>query len=193
MTRRSPSQALLPDVSVSEAAGGPSGDKARQPHMSVPPKSRRKVTASSGDPRLAIDDRYATAWITKPSKKASLKIDLGAVATLGGLEVYWASRRRRPMRSSPRSTARFGRISPARAMAKAVRTSLPSRRSRGRFVRWTCESPQPERGWEAVELNLYAPALRYPGAKRARADGRRCDIRGEVISAPNMNQLVIDF
>jgi hypothetical protein len=57
----------------------------------------------------------------------------------------------------------------------------------------TCETPQPERGWKVVELNLYAPALRYPGAKRARADGRRCDIRGEVISAPNMNRLVIDF
>ena len=49
-----------------------------------------------------------------------------------------------------------------------------------------------------VDLVLTGPApdkitLRYPGAKRARADGRRCDIQGEVISASNMKRLVIDF
>ena len=44
-----------------------------------------------------------------------------------------------------------------------------------------------------VDLVLTGPApdkitLRYPGAKRARADGRRCDIQGEVISASNMKR-----
>ena len=57
--------------------------------MDVPRKNRWKVTASSGDPRLAIDDNYATTWILKPSKKPWLEIDLGEVTTLGGLEVYW--------------------------------------------------------------------------------------------------------
>ena len=60
--------------------------------MDVPHKKRWKVTASSGDPRLAIDDYYATTWISEPSKKPWLKIDLGEVATLGGLEVYWGKR-----------------------------------------------------------------------------------------------------
>jgi hypothetical protein len=49
-----------------------------------------------------------------------------------------------------------------------------------------------------IDLTLTGPApdritLRYPGAKRARADGQQCDIHGEVIFAPNMNRLVIDF
>jgi hypothetical protein len=57
--------------------------------MSVPHKDQWKVTARSGDPRLAIDDLYATSWKSKPSEKSWLEIDLGVVATLGGLEVYW--------------------------------------------------------------------------------------------------------
>ena len=47
-------------------------------------------------------------------------------------------------------------------------------------------------------LALTGPAperitFRYPGAKQARADGRPCEIHGDVISAPNLNRLVIDF
>ena len=49
-----------------------------------------------------------------------------------------------------------------------------------------------------VDLAVTGPApeqitLRYPGAKQARADGRPCDIHGDVILAPNLNRLVIDF
>jgi hypothetical protein len=49
-----------------------------------------------------------------------------------------------------------------------------------------------------VELTLTGPVperitFRYPGAKQAHADGIRCDIHGDVISAPNLNRLVIDF
>ena len=59
--------------------------------MTAPSKDRWKATASSGDPRLAIDDRYATTWKSKPAKKPWLKIDLGKAATLAGLEVYWGA------------------------------------------------------------------------------------------------------
>jgi hypothetical protein len=51
--------------------------------MNVPPKNRCKATASSGVPRLAIDDYYATSWISEPSKESWLEIDLGEVAILG--------------------------------------------------------------------------------------------------------------
>ena len=60
--------------------------------MSVPRKSQWKVTASSGDPRLAIDDHYASKWASRPSKKAWLEIDLGEIVTIGGLEVYWGEK-----------------------------------------------------------------------------------------------------
>ena len=54
------------------------------------------------------------------------------------------------------------------------------------------------RSHATVELALTGPAperitFRYPGAKRAHADGRPCEIHGDVISAPNLNRLVIDF
>ena len=49
-----------------------------------------------------------------------------------------------------------------------------------------------------VELALTGPApeqitFRYPGVKQAQADGRPCEIHGDVISAPNLNRLEIDF
>jgi hypothetical protein len=53
--------------------------------------------------------------------------------------------------------------------------------------------------WQAtVDLALSGPAperitFRYPGAKRARADGKPCDIQGDVILAPNLSRLVVDF
>ena len=54
--------------------------------MSIPQKNRWKATASGGDPSLAADDRYATAWTSAASKGPWIKIDLGAQASLGGLE-----------------------------------------------------------------------------------------------------------
>jgi hypothetical protein len=63
--------------------------KHTEPTMRVSPKSRWKATASSGAPQFAVDDRYATTWVSKSSKKTWLKIDLGKTATLAGLEVYW--------------------------------------------------------------------------------------------------------
>ncbi len=49
-----------------------------------------------------------------------------------------------------------------------------------------------------IELSLSGRAphrvtVRYPGAKQARADGRSCDILGDIISAPNLNRLEIDY
>jgi len=49
-----------------------------------------------------------------------------------------------------------------------------------------------------VELALTGPppariTLRYRGAKRAHADGKPCEIHDDVISAPSMKRMVIDF
>ena len=54
------------------------------------------------------------------------------------------------------------------------------------------------RSQATVELALTGGApnritFRYPGAKRAQADGMPCDIRGDMISAPKLNRLVVDF
>jgi hypothetical protein len=49
-----------------------------------------------------------------------------------------------------------------------------------------------------VDLALSGPpperiTLRYPGAKRAHADGKPCEIQGDVVLAPNFSRLVVDF
>ena len=49
-----------------------------------------------------------------------------------------------------------------------------------------------------IELSLTGPAperitFRYPGAKRAFADGEPCAIQGDVVTAPNLNCLEIEF
>ena len=36
--------------------------------MNVPHKNQWKVTASSGDPRRAVDDRYTTSWLSEPRR-----------------------------------------------------------------------------------------------------------------------------
>src|SRR5262245_34158198 len=60
--------------------------------MTVSPKTSWRVTASGGDPQLAADDRYTTAWTSAVSKDPWIEIDLGRQASLGGLEVYWGQR-----------------------------------------------------------------------------------------------------
>ena len=125
--------------------------------MSVPAKSQWKVSASSGDATLAIDDRYATGWASDPSVGAWLQIDLGRVAVLGGAEIYWG-----------RSAAEV----------YALETSLDGRNwvplchtrhgeggqnvfgfppVEARYVRLADENQGPERVLDIVEINLYGP------------------------------------
>jgi len=49
-----------------------------------------------------------------------------------------------------------------------------------------------------IQLSLRGPSpelitFRYAGAKQARADGKPCEIRGDVVFAPNLSKLEIDF
>jgi len=53
------------------------------------------------------------------------------------------------------------------------------------------------RSQATVDLALSGPpperiTLRFPGAKRARADDEPCEIRGDLIIAPNWRRLVIE-
>ena len=125
--------------------------------MRVPPKSRWKATASSGAPRFAVDNRYATSWTFKQSKKAWLKIDLGKPATLGGLEVYWG--KQAPVTYKFQSSAdgkTWGHLCSTRH-GEGGQDVFAFPPVVARFVRWTCSEPQPERGVEIVEINLYGP------------------------------------
>ena len=157
--------------------------------MDVPPKNRWKVTASSGDPRLAIDDNYATLWISEPSEKPWLEIDLGEVATLGGLEVYWGKQ----------AAGIYGFESSLDGKAWAHLCS--TRHGEGgqdvfafpptaaRFVRWVYDNPEPERGQEIVEINLYGPAE----AASVLEEGRIAALGRAPIKIPPGESITVDF
>ena len=126
--------------------------------MHIPPKSQWKVTASSGDPRLAIDDHYTTVWISEPSKKPWLEIDLDEVTTLGGLEVYWGRQAAKiyGFKSSLDGKAWTHLCSTRNGEGGQDVFAFPP--AAARFVRWTCDNGEPERGAEIVQINIYAPA-----------------------------------
>src|SRR5271157_1710619 len=157
--------------------------------MNVPSKTRWSVTASSGDPRLAIDDHYATTWISKPSKKLWLKIDLGEITTLGGLEVYWGK---------PASGVYgFKSSVDGKRWTHLCRTrhgeggqdvfAFPP--VAGRFVRFACDDPQPERGFEIVEINLYGPA----DAASVTEVGRIGALGHSPVKLPPGESITVDF
>lgn len=157
--------------------------------MKVPHKNRWKATASSGDPRRAIDDRYATTWKSKPAKKPWLKIDLGKAATLAGLEVYWGQ-------DAPVTYA-FKSSLDGKRWTHFCRTrhgeggqdvfAFPP--VKARFVRWTCNDPQAERGKEIVEINLYGPA----NAASVMEEGRVAALGKAPVRLPKGESITVDF
>ncbi|MGD9656442.1 MAG: discoidin domain-containing protein [Methylocystis sp.] len=126
--------------------------------MNVPRKAMWKASASGNVPSHAIDDRYATIWISDPSEKPWLEIDLGVVATLGGLEIYWGHRSAREynLAGSPDGEAWTNLCATKHGEGGQEVFGFPP--AQVRFVRWSCENPERRPGPEIVEINLYGPA-----------------------------------
>ena len=141
--------------------------------MTVPQKAMWKAAANGGDPRLAIDERYATVWVPDLSEKPWLEIDLGAVATLGGLEIYWGRR--------PAAEYEFHGSLDGKTWERLCGT----RHGEGgqevfgfpptavRYVRWRAENPDRNPGPDIVQINLYGPdnAVRVLEPRRIEALG----------------------
>ena len=157
--------------------------------MKVPPKRQWRVAASSGDPQRAVDDSYATAWTAEAADRPWFEIDLGAVATLGGLEVYWGER-------AP-AKYRFASSLDGEAWSDFCRTrhgeggqdvfAFPP--VEARFVRWTSEDSPAERGPEIVEINLYAPE----DAASVREAGRLAALGHAAVKVPAGESITVDF
>jgi hypothetical protein len=125
--------------------------------MKLPPKTQWKATASGAAPGRAIDDRYATFWVSEPAEKPWLEIDLGAVATLGGLEIYWGRRFARDyafLGSQDGET--WTRLCGTRH-GEGGQEVFGFPPMQARFVRWVGENPDGVI-LEIVDINLYAPA-----------------------------------
>ena len=157
--------------------------------MKVPPKRQWRVAASSGDPQRAVDDSYATAWAAGAADQPWFEIDLGAVATLGGLEVYWGER-------AP-ANYRFASSLDGKAWIDLCRTrhgeggqdvfAFPP--VEARFVRWISDDAPAERGLEIVEINLYAPE----DAASAREPGRLAALGRSAVKVPVGESITVDF
>ena len=126
--------------------------------MDVPPKPLWKATASDGDPRSAIDDRYATCWVSGPLEKPWLEIDLGAVATLGGLELYWGHHAPAAYEIAGSTDGKnWPRLCGTRH-GEGGQEVFGFPPTTARFVRWSSENPERRPGPEIVQINLYGPA-----------------------------------
>ena len=157
--------------------------------MKVPPKRQWRAAASSGEPERAVDDSYATAWTAEAAERPWFEIDLGAVATLGGLEVYWGER-------AP-ANYRFASSLDGEAWSEFCRTrhgeggqdvfAFPP--VEARFVRWTSEDSPAERGPEIVEINLYAPE----DAASVREAGRLAALGHAAVKVPAGESITVDF
>lgn len=125
--------------------------------MSCPPKSQWKITASSGNPSLAIDGLYSTTWSTQPEEFSWLQIDLGEVTSLGGLEIYWGK--------GVAWSYELKHSQDGKNWDKLVST----RHSEGgqnvfafpavnaQFVRWEYTNAIPSETKDMVQINLYSP------------------------------------
>jgi len=157
--------------------------------MNIPPKNQWKATSSSGEPRLAIDDVYATSWISEPSVSSWLEIDLGETATLGGIEVYWGNifvdvhgfeGSLDGQAWSPLCHTRHGEG------GQNVFGFLPAA---ARFLRWRHDELEAPRALEIVEINLYAPgdSLSVLETERLPALG------GAPVRIPPGDSITVDF
>jgi F5/8 type C domain len=157
--------------------------------MDVPPKNQWKVTASSGDPRLAIDDHYAAAWISEPSRKPWLEIDLGKIATLGGLEVYWGNEAPDKYRfESSRDGKTWAHLCSTRH-GEGGQNVFAFPPAAARFVRWTCENPALERGQEIIQINLYSPFA----AASVLEEGRIAVLGHSPVKLPPGESVTVNF
>ncbi len=157
--------------------------------MSVPPKNRWKITASSGDPRLAIDGRYSTTWKSEISATPWLEIDLCKISIIGGLEVYWGKNAPTVYRMefSPDGKAWTHLCSTRHGEGGQDIFAFPP--VEARLLRWTCENPDPDHPLEIVEINLYDPA----NAASVLEAGRISALGHAAIRLPPGESVTVDF
>jgi hypothetical protein len=157
--------------------------------VQIPPKNRWKATASSGNPRLAIDDNYATTWILKPAKKPWLEIDLGSIAALAGVEVYWGSRAADKYRFESSLDGKTWAHLCITRHGEGGQDVFAFPPAKARFVRWTCENPEPGRGLEIVQINLYGPSA----AASVLEEGRIAVLGHAPVKLPPGESVTVDF
>ena len=135
--------------------------------MSLPPKSRWTIRASSGLPAAVIDDLYADSWVSAPAASSWLEIDLGQTVTLGGIEVYWGRRYADVYDFDVSLDGRQWRPLCRTRHGEGGQNVFAFPPAEARYVCLHDRHEGPERSLEIVEINLYAPvdamSVREPG------------------------------
>jgi hypothetical protein len=157
--------------------------------MKVPPKKFWKATASRGDPRQAIDGRYTTAWVSEPSNKSWLEIDLGQAATLGGLEVYWGDGAAQKYRFQSSLDGKSWTPLCSTRHGEGGQDVFAFPPVEARFVRWSCVAPGPALRQEIVQINLYGPTQ----AAMVLEEGRVAALGHAPIALPTGESITVDF
>ncbi len=157
--------------------------------MKVPPKSAWSIVANGGEPRFAIDDLYSTAWTTPASQGSRLEIDLGAAATLGGLEVYWGRQAPTVYRVDCSPDGEAWELLCRTRHGEGGQDVFCFPPTEARFVRFVCEEPFPEQGLEVVEVNLYSPA----DAASVLEEGRVVAIGRGPVTLCGGESITVDF
>jgi len=157
--------------------------------MTVPAKSRWKAIAGGGDPSLAIDDVYATTWVSDASEKAWLEIDLGRRTTLGGLEVYWGERWPTVYRFEFSLDRKLWRHLCRTRHGEGGQDVFAFPPASARYVRWLCGDAPPGKAPEIVEINLYDPRH----AASVREEGRIAALGHAPIKLPAGESVTVDL
>lgn len=157
--------------------------------MSLQAKSQWVVTASSGEPRRAVDDLYASSWVSSPSSASWLQIDLGEVSVLGGVEVYWGhvAAEVYGLESScdgqvwaPLCRTRHG---------EGGQNVFAFPPVAARYLRLAEDHQGPDRALEIVEINVYPPEQ----ALSVREVGRLASLGHAPVTLLPGDSITVDF
>lgn len=137
----------------------------------IPSKRQWRLSASSGDPSFVGDDAYGAAWAPDGRERAWLEIDLGDIATLGGLEIYWGDPAMQSYRISAWSDASGWVALCGLRHGEGGLDVFGFAPTNVRLLRLISDDPPGARGPAIVEINLHAPqdaaSVLEPGQIRA--------------------------
>lgn len=157
--------------------------------MNIPDKSAWTVTASSGVARAAADGSYSTQWDCTPAPHSWFLIDLGQIAALGGIEVYWGKLYADVYVIECSLDGKTWSHLCATRYGEGGQNVFAFPPTQARYLRWTGANAAPDKGVEIVEINVYGP----DDAAKVLESGRLAALGHGAVNIPVGESLTVDF